>query len=500
MTLPIYQIYLAITVFLVFYIISNLYVALSRKFKARRLGCEEPPALPSTTYMFGLDFIFKQFGNIKNKGRDASTRELHEEYGNTFQANAGGNRKIYSSELQNVQSVFSTDFKSWGVQPIRLFAFGPLIGKGIMGTDGRAWEHSRALLRPAFSRKEISDLPALEVHVQKLLAKIPHDGSTVDLRPLFARLALDAATEMLFGESLNMLGNPTPENEAWLKCMNYGQMTLGKRMLLPQWNFFTRDPKFWSSCKRVREFVERRVDNVLRNPEKHNGEKGHYVLAHELTKETTDRNVICNELLNVFLPAHEATGVALTNIFFNIARHPHVWQKLRREVLALPPGHDITFESLKTMKYLQAVISESLRLHPSIGTQSRIALADTTLPTGGGPYGASPIHIRKGDIFAISFYSLHRRKDLYGEDSADFKPERWENGWRPANWAYLPFSGGPRVCIGQQMAITQAAYTIVRIMQEFSSCENRDHVLEFVEQYTLSTQSKNGAKVAFSRA
>lgn len=394
----------------------------------------------------------------------------------------------------------STKFDSWGVEPLRLFSFEPLIGRGIMGTDGRRWEHSRTLLRPVFSRKEISDLPSLEVHVQKLIDIIPRDGSIVDLRPLFTRLALDAASEMLFGESLDMLGNPTPENEAWLKAMNYGQMTLGKRMQLPQWNFFTRDPKFWASCKRVQGFVDTKIKAIAQaEKEPNKSRKRHYVLARELLKETSDLVAIRNELLNVFLPAHEATGVALTNIFFNVARHPHVWNKLRAEVLKLPPGLEITYETLKSMEYLQAVINETLRLNPSIGTTSRIALTDTTLPVGGGSTGDTPIYICKGDVFSVSFYSLHRRKDLFGEDAEEFKPNRWVDG-QPPRWAYLPFSGGPRVCIGQQMAVTQASYKMVRLLQTFKGLENRDNVWEFQEQYTLSTQSKNGAKVAFTEA
>ena len=487
-------------VFLVVLYISKLtYIAIVRALTTRNLRCENPPSPPQKDWLFGLDFVYQQFVNIQKDRRNASTRELHEEFGHTFQSKFYGARKIHSVEPQNIQAVMSTDFNNWGVQPLRLFAFKPLIGQGIMGSDGHSWERSRALLKPAFARKEISDLPAFEVHVQQLLNLIPRDGSTVDLRPLFTRLALDAATEMLFGESLNMLGNPTPENEGWLRAMNYGQMTLGKRMQLPQWNIFSRDPKFWNSCKIVQDFVNQKIDAVIKNPEKHNGDgrKTHYVLAHELLKETKDRELIHNELLNVFLPAHEATGVALTNIFFNVARHPHVWEKLRTETLALPHNQEITFESLKSMKYLQAVITESLRLNPSIGTTSRIALHDTTLPVGGGVDGQSPIFIRKGDIFSISFYTLQRRKDIFGADAEEFRPERWGSE-RPAHWAYLPFSGGPRICIGQQMAITQAAYTIVRFLQTFKGLENRDPVWEFHEMYTLSTQSKNGAKVAFT--
>jgi cytochrome P450 len=462
------------------------------------LGCDEPPSTAQKDWLLGLDFVYEQIVNIKKNRRNASMRELHAQYGATFQSKFYGSRKIHSIDPQNVQAVMSANFKSWGVQPLRLFAFKPLIGQGIMGTDGYLWEHSRALLKPAFARKEISDLPAFEVHVQNMLNKIPRDGSTVDLRPLFTRMALDASSEMLFGESLDMLGSPTAENEAWLRSMNYGQMMLGKRMQLPQWNIFTQDPKFWASCKSVHNFVAQKVEAVFGQPDKREG-ASRYVLAKELLKETSDRDTIRNELLNVFLPAHEATGVALTNIFFNVARYPNVWRKLREETLALPPGQPITFESLKSMKYLQSVINESLRLNPSIGTTSRIALTDTVLPRGGGADGTSPIFVRKGDIFSISFYSLHRRKDLFGEDAEQFRPERWE-ALRPAPWTYLPFSGGPRVCIGQQMALTQTAYTIVRFMQTFKGLENRDPVWEFQELYTLSTQSRNGCQVAFTEA
>ncbi|PVH94786.1 cytochrome P450 [Periconia macrospinosa] len=482
------------------YLVRFLYKTITRYRASKRLNCKEPPSPPQKDRLLGLDFVYQQIVDIQKDRRNASIRELHEKYGPTFSSKFYGSRKIHTVEPQNLQAVMSTDFKSWGVEPLRLFSFDPLIGRGIMGTDGRRWEHSRALLRPAFSRKEISDLPSLEVHVQKLLDKIPRDGSTVNLRPLFTRMALDAASEMLFGESLDMLGNPTPENEAWLQAMNYGQMTLGKRMQLPQWNFFTRDAKFWASCKSVHQFVDAKIEAIARAEKDPTQQRDkHYVLAREVLKETSDPLAIRKELLNVFLPAHEATGVALTNIFFNVARHPHVWNKLRAETLQLPPGQKITYETLKSMEYLQAVISESLRLNPSIGTTSRIALSDTTLPVGGGSQGEAPIYIRKGDIFSVSFYSLHRRKDLFGEDAEQFKPERWVNN-HPPRWAYLPFSGGPRVCIGQQMAVTQAAYTIVRFLQTFKDLENRDPVLEFQEQFTLSTQSRNGAKVAFTGA
>lgn len=93
------------------------------------------------------------------------------------------------------------------------------------------------------------------------------------------------------------------------------------------------------------------------------------------------------------------------------------------------------------------------------------------------------------------FYTLNHRNGIIGEDANIFRPERWSQ-LRPRNWSFIPFGGGPRICPGQQLVLTETAYTVVRILQEFVSIENRDPVLDFVEQFQIITVSKNGAKVA----
>lgn len=96
-----------------------------------------------------------------------------------------------------------------------------------------------------------------------------------------------------------------------------------------------------------------------------------------------------------------------------------------------------------------------------------------------------------------SSYSMHRLPEIFGEDATEFRPERWE-GLKPG-WAYIPFSGGPRICIGQQFALTEAGYTTVRILQEFERLESRDPE-PFQEYLTLTLASKNGVKVALKTA
>jgi cytochrome P450 len=90
---------------------------------------------------------------------------------------------------------------------------------------------------------------------------------------------------------------------------------------------------------------------------------------------------------------------------------------------------------------------------------------------------------------------MHRREDFYGPDAQEFKPERWEK-LRPG-WEYLPFNGGPRICLGQQFALTEASYTTVRMMQEFKSLESRDDS-QWIEWLTLTCASGTGTKVSLT--
>lgn len=89
-----------------------------------------------------------------------------------------------------------------------------------------------------------------------------------------------------------------------------------------------------------------------------------------------------------------------------------------------------------------------MRLHPAIPTNAREAVEDTTLPHGGGGDGQSPLFVSKGTVVLYNVYSMHRDEGVFGAKPEEFIPERWRD-LRPG-WAYLPFNGGPRICIGRE--------------------------------------------------
>lgn len=185
-----------------------------------------------------------------------------------------------------------------------------------------------------------------------------------------------------------------------------------------------------------------------------------YLFVRELVTQTTNRTKIRSEALGILLAGRETTAAVLSNVFFQLGRRPDVFARLQEEIhthLAASPTTPPTYDQLKNLKYVRAILNEAQRLWPIVPLNERRAGEDIVLPLGGGPDEKSPLLVRKGQTVVYGIYSMHRRRDLYGEDADEFRPERWldeegEGGKKGLRmgWHYLPFSGGPRVCIGRE--------------------------------------------------
>ena len=119
----------------------------------------------------------------------------------------------FTADAENLKAVLSSQFEDFGLGDARDDFMRPVLGHGIFTTDGKAWERSRAMLRPNFNRERIADLVALERHVQNLFDNLPTDSSVVDIQSLFFKFTMDYAVEFLFGLSTNLLvkGGHSPE-------------------------------------------------------------------------------------------------------------------------------------------------------------------------------------------------------------------------------------------------------------------------------------------------
>lgn len=130
---------------------------------------------------------------------------------------------IATIEPEIVKTILATKFGDFSLGKRREEVFIPIFGHGIFSTNGAAWEKSRAMVRPNFTRQQVADLDMFEVHVSHLLDSVPRDGSSIDLQDLFFGLTMDSATEFLFGHSTNTLtpGLETKSASEFVKAFVY---------------------------------------------------------------------------------------------------------------------------------------------------------------------------------------------------------------------------------------------------------------------------------------
>ncbi|KAF2743154.1 putative cytochrome P450 alkane hydroxylase [Sporormia fimetaria CBS 119925] len=492
-------------------VLQRLQLYLARRRIIQENNCKPCPYVLNRDPILGLD-ILRENVRLADAGRflSGSQARFRRFKSNTFHNRIITSPIILTVEPENIKTILSLKFKDYDFSN-RKVAMDPLLGDGIFNSDGARWASSRHLLRPNFAREQVADLAMLERHFKHLLKYIPADGSTVDLQDLFFCMTMDTATEFLFNHSTNSLRmldqqeSSANEDVQFARAFNAAQQDIVTRVRFgPLYRLLSKNTvkEGADAVKMCHAYVDRFVDDAVRWREEQDLEKKgssdeRYVFIHELAKQTKDKTRIRNELINILLAGRDTTASLLSNMFFEFAKRPEVWRKLREEVEGLQ-GRIPSYEELRGMKYVKWCLNESLRLNPVVPSNSRFAIRDTVLPRGGGPDGSSPLFVPRGTTVGYSTYTMHRRQDLYGADAEEFRPERWE-ALRPS-WEYLPFNGGPRICLGQQYALTEAGFVTVRLAQEFKRLESRDtNGGVWVEGLTLTLCSKNGTKVGLFR-
>ncbi|KAI4244140.1 MAG: hypothetical protein L6R40_003124 [Gallowayella cf. fulva] len=463
--------------------------------------------MPRKDPLLGLDITLDSYSNIKNHTYLQRCQERFLQHGTTFKSNSLGANAIYTIDPDNVKTVLAGKFEDYRLGQRREDAFVPLIGHGIFTADGEGWKHSRRLLHPSFTRRQVGDLDVYERHLMNLIRLIPQDGSsTVDLQRLFFDFTMDTGTEIFCGQSSFCLApeKQGPMSTNFAHAFNQSQRTIADGVALGPLAFATHTPSFNKDRDTVHEFIDHFVRGAL-DMQSHiesstsqgsedESKKQESFLA-RLAQQVKDPICLRGELLNVMIAGRDTTASLLSNLWFVLANRPDIWTKLQEEIGFLG-GQAPTLEQLKNLTYLRHCVNESLRLHPPIPVNFRTSVRDTTLPFGGGTDGASPVFVAAGTMVYYHVYSMHRLEKFYGPDAADFKPERWET-IRPG-WAFLPFNGGPRICLGQQLALTEATYVSVRLLQSFSKIQSRDPE-PWHEELTISCSSQNGTQLGFKQ-
>ncbi|KAF5358873.1 hypothetical protein D9757_012297 [Collybiopsis confluens] len=440
--------------------------------------------------------------------------------------------RVVSFEPSHIKAVLATQFDDFEKGRDAASILTSLLGTGVFAVDGELWN----LTRPFFAKDKITHFDIFDRHAEQAIEKMRSrfkEGYAVDFQDVVSRFTLDSATEFLFGSDIGTLSDPLPypffthtgsveavsdsdasQNQTFSarfsRAFNEAQTATAFRSRFGQmWPLF----EFWKDkteekMKLVHGFLEPIINEGVRRSKEARGilkeakmekasEEGDTVLDHLIT-HTEDPIIIRDEIMNLAVAGRDTTASLLTFTVYMLSQNPHILRKLREEILAvIGPQRRPTYDDLREMKYLRAVLNETLRLYPPVPFDLRESNKDTTLP----PIkpGDKPLFVPAGTRLVYTVFVMHRRVDLWGPDALKFDPDRFldervHKYLTPNPFIFLPFNAGPRICIGQQFAYNESSFFLVRLLQKFSTIELSEESQPLDSRPPASWKKEGGIK------
>ncbi|KAF8514030.1 cytochrome P450 [Gautieria morchelliformis] len=429
-----------------------------------------------------IDILWQLVYNDSREYCGETLRVWAEIYGPTYDMNILWGHQIITADPANVKHILANNFESFAKGAKFREMFDTFLGRGIFTTDGDTWKYHRSMARPFFTTERVSDFDCFERHSSealRIMSEHADRNQPLDVQHLFSSFTLDVGTDFLFGYSprnLGDLGISTPSchsYDSFSEAFNFMNRLVTKRVRIgSNWRFFEvgRDPAR-KPMKDIHAFIEPIIQNALFRLDTDVDLEEHTFLDH-LVKSNSDIPMVRDELLNLLLAARDTTTSLLTFVTYALACHPDIYQHLVNEIEQTMGGRDTpTISDIRSMKYLRAVINEVLRLFPPVPFNIRRCVSSSVLPS---PLSKSaPFSVTPGVSITYSPLLIQRRIDVWGQSASIFDPQRWLREGPKIHvsdpFAFLPFNGGPRMCLGQQFAYNECSYFVIRMLRTFKS-------------------------------
>ncbi|CAG7956485.1 unnamed protein product [Penicillium nalgiovense] len=414
----------------------------------------------------------------------------------TYASNVLGHRLVFTCSAENIKHMLSTAFADFDSSPLRKPMFEPITPHGIFTLDGADWKRSREQLRNRLSNlRKVIDLGLCEQHFQAFLRHVPPNGQVFDIQRCTPALALNMQTRFSLGESVDALDfTQSQEKKQFVDDLDVIKERIVRdgfrgplRHLMPKQAFHRsccRARKYVMAC--VRREVERRSSRI---------EKTKCGCAGNDFNKFEEISQFADQAMSILL-ANDSMSTTLSGLFYCLSRDERIVKKFRTSIVDAIGLTPPTWSQLRMLHYVRWVLQEVMRVFPAVVFNARVANKHSTMPSGGGADGQSPVLVRKGDIVVFSTWARHRLGKDLGESPEKFYPERWEhlNSDMPG---FIPFNRGPRICAGRQYAMTVLTYIVARIFQTFSNVSNYN-TKEWTERISMTFENENGVLVGLS--
>ncbi|GAQ84494.1 cytochrome p450 [Klebsormidium nitens] len=404
------------------------------------------------------------------------SREQIKQYGDIHISQMGPNIDLVLTSPDAIKEVLVTKAGCFE-KPAYVKNLLSLMGNGLVFAEGPLWERQRRMINPAFNHKEIKAMSEIMIKCTNEAADRwcqTIQGGTQELEMLleFSKLTLDVIGRAAFGSEDVASGKAADELYGGLSKLIEDKVAgiMEGWSLIPGYELLptSENRKAKRREKELRalgmRLIKSRRETRGRAAEKPRDLLGMMLVGQDEQGESvmSDEQLL-DECMTFLLAGHETTAVLLTWTVYLLTSHPEYVEKARAEINDVLGGRaDISFEDLPRLKLLQGILYESLRLYPPVPMMGRTVVRDTEI---------AGIRLQKGTEVTIVSYPMHVREALWGNDVMEFRPERFANGISGAvkqPGAFLPFSAGPRTCIGQNFAMTEAKIVLVKLLRTFS--------------------------------
>ncbi|KAF7318193.1 hypothetical protein HMN09_00327600 [Mycena chlorophos] len=483
--------------------VLNIYATRLRQYiRARQLGARLVP-VPRGKWPGNFD-ILRDLRRAWNTDYplEVLRKILHDTGTQTLNMWIGCQDHIVTTEPEHIKTVLATDFLNYEKGKGLRGSMHSMLGTGVFNSDGDMWKWHRNATRPFFNKQRISDFDTFARHADRAISCMRdrlRAGYAVDFQDLASRFTMDSATAFLFGACVNSLDatplpyahNACPTTPAGPSANPNDAFTCAYNRAIEQTSSRTRWGGLWPLFELVRDetrepmrvvdaYIEpiiaaavKRKENAvhLTGPEKFESE----TLLDELLNQTSDAKVLKDEVLNILLAGRDTTMSLSTFVVYFLSVYPAVFTRLRSEIIEqVGIERTPTYEDIRELKYLRAVLNETMRLYPPVPSNLRECLRETTWASTDPTQ--LPFYIPAGTKIMYSVFLMHRRKDLWGPTADEFDPNRFLDDrlrkYVISNpFCFLPFNAGPRVCLGQQFAYNEASFLVIRLLQSFSAIQ-----------------------------
>jgi cytochrome P450 len=347
-----------------------------------------------------------------------------------------------------------------------------VLGKGLLSSEGKQWRRQRKLAAPSLQRAEIGVYAEQMVDsAERFLSEMP-DGQPIDVHAGMMHLTLDILVRTLFGTEISRVREVESALDGVMH--EYSPLRIALRNGLPHWMTF-------ASRQRIAK-LRAALDSVLLEllaERKQATRRGTDLLSRLLASRDAEGGMTDTELrdqtMTLFLAGHETTALALTYALRLLSLHPKVAECARREIQAVVGKRSPSLQDLPALTYTRAVLDETLRLFPPAWALARVSLHDRAL----GEF-ACKAHTE----VVIAPWVMHRDQRFFSEPEL-FRPERWLSKAELPRCVYMPFGAGPRVCIGNHFAITEALLILAVFLAQGDFRLQHGPLLKLVPAVTL---------------